>query len=123
MHIFLPMLVCWAGCVQPYQPTKPQPNVVEQVTPSAAFKQYQKDVADNFRVLATNCLEGKYEYVSELIDDAVALDKVSKKKRSQPIDQLVSEAIGADLLDPAEAAKVLTKIADDLDPAGKVVTP
>jgi hypothetical protein len=54
------------------------------------------------------------------VDASVALDKEAKKKRDKTVDSMVAEALGSDELDAAKAAKVLTEIANDLDPKNKV---
>lgn len=107
-----------SGCVKPYQPT--QNNTTKQTTISAksAFDAYAVDTANNFRQLAQNCKDGKYKYVAELVDESVKLDKISKVKRSQPIDKLLADELGSDELDKDKAEKVLLKIANNLDPKG-----
>lgn len=118
--LFLSLIV-YAGCVPAYKPgTKVVTPSDRVVTPSVSFDTYKKDVAANYRQLAQNCLNGNYEYVSELVDASKKLDTVSKDKRSKPINTMVKDALGSDKLDKAKAAEVLLKIADDLDPAGKV---
>lgn len=124
--LLVAMTLFVGGCVPPYQPPttnkkqEPAVVVVEAVTPKAAFDAYTVDTANDFRALAQDCVDGKFEYVSELMDAAVALDKEAKTKRSKPIDTLIQTALGADELDKDKAAKVLMEIADNLDPAHKV---
>jgi len=123
--LFVAITLFVGGCVPPYQPpktnTKPEPAVVvEAVTPKAAFDAYTIDTANDFRALAQDCVDGKFEYVSELIDASVALDTKAKTKRSQPIDNVFMKELGSDELDKDKAAKILMEIADNLDPHHKV---
>jgi hypothetical protein len=100
------------GC---FPPVPPQPTTNTVVSAGVLFDNYKHDVAKNFRELATNCRSGKYEYVSELVDDAIALDKVAKYKRSNPIDQRFSESLGSDKIDAEKAAILLDSIAKELE--------
>ena len=120
-YIIIVSLLIFVGCAPPYNP---QPKVdtikpVLAITPSVAFNNYKKEVAANYRKLAQNCLDGSYEFVSELVDAAKALDKESKPTMSKPIDRLFADALGNDKLDSKKAADVLIKVADDLDPLPK----
>lgn len=115
------------GCVPPYKPNRTadvnsDTNVtVNSVKASVAFDTYKKETAANFRQLAKNCADGTYEYVSELVDAAVQLDKTAKTKRNKPIDSIISKELGDSKLDAIKAVKVLNDIADDLDPNGSTV--
>lgn len=121
---FLIFLILIAGCVPPYKPVNIVDNTnnidVPQIKASAAFDNYKKETAVNFRQLAKNCADGTYEYVSELVDAAVQLDKTAKTKRNKPIDNTISKELGDSKLDVEKAVKILNGIADDLDPSGKV---
>ena len=117
------------GCVPPYKPNNKVTNINDnnivgpQITASQAFDTYKKDTANNFRQLAKECLNGTYEYVSELVDASVQLDKIAKIKRNKPIDSIFAKELGSDKLDKDKAATILNSIADDLDPNGKVTLP
>lgn len=116
--LILCLLVC--GCVPAYNPNRQNKKIIEP-RPSAAvaFDNYRKETANNFRILATNCSAGKYEFVSELVDEAKALDKSAKDKRSKPIDAEFAKELGNDKLDKDKAFVLLNKIADELDPKGE----
>lgn len=117
-HIIIVSLLLFVGCAPPYKP-QPKMDTIKAITPSAAFDNYKKEVAANYRKLAQNCLDGSYEFVSELVDAAKSLDKESKPTMTKPIDKLFADALGNDKLDPKKAADVLIKVADDLDPLPK----
>ena len=112
-------LLLVVGCAPPYKPTtktNTPDKPTQTVSASKAFDIYKKDTAANFRQLAVECENGTYEYVSELVDASKKLDKLSKDKRSRPIDQVFAKELGNDKLDKDKAVEVLNKIADDLDP-------
>lgn len=120
-------LIFIAGCVQPYDPGKvgPKPPGPEptKVTPKESFETYKKEVAANFRTLAANCMNGDYEFVSELLDASAKLDKEAKDKRNSPFNTEFESTLGSEKLDKDKAYKLLNKFADELDPAGKVIVP
>ena len=122
-RIFILLLAFFVvGCVPPYKPEQKieKPTVVNAVSPRAAFAAYTLDTAKDFRILAQGCIDGKFEYVSELIDESIKLDTAAIEKRSKPLDAIFAAELGSDELDKEKAAKVLMKIADDLDPDHKV---
>lgn len=120
--VLLIVSLLFSGCIQPYTPPGGNitSNPVVVVTPKVAYDTYTTDRAKNFHELAQRCLKGEFEYVSQLVDASVALDKGAKKKRDKTVDSMVAAALGEDELDAAKAAKILTEIANDLDPKNKV---
>jgi len=120
--LFLTVAPLFIGCIKPYTPpgddNNPIPLVV--ITPKVAYDDYTTDRANNFRELAQRCNNGEFEYVIQLIEASVALDKKAKIKRDKTIDSMVAEALGEDELDKAKAVEVLLKIADNLDPKNKI---